>query len=128
MVETLIGTSDQFAARVRGTSSQRLQCPFQNAPLVTVSETSPVNTRVLIADVLTPYFTTASSKLPILALETVVSHLLEDVICYETYIELHSTSVSSLRELSERISEAEELLVVTSHHGCNEEGERDAYM
>ena len=77
---------------------------------------------------LTPYFATVSSDLPILALENVVSHLLEDVVCHETYIELHSTSVSSLRELSEQIPKTEELLVVTSHYGCNKDGERDAYM
>lgn len=77
---------------------------------------------------LTPYLTTVSSKLPILALETVLSPLIEDVVCHEAFVELHSTSVSSLRELSEWLPKAEEFLVVTSHYGCNENGGRDLYM
>ena len=77
---------------------------------------------------LTLYFYTVSSKLPMLALETVVGHLFEDVVCDKTYIDLHSKSVSSLRELSEQIIKTKELLVVTSHYGCNDDGGRDAYM
>ena len=77
---------------------------------------------------LTLYLYEVSSKLPMLALETVVGYLFKDVVCDRTHIELHSTSVSSLRELSEQILMTEELLVITSHHGCNDNGGRDAYV
>ncbi|EAW11621.1 putative GPI anchored protein [Aspergillus clavatus NRRL 1] len=66
------------------------------------------------------------SKWPILSLEE-LDHHLEDVTCSESHIEMFFASIEQFQSTQQELERTTELIVVTSHRGCNSDGERSAY-
>ena len=65
-------------------------------------------------------------KLPTLAIEEVESHLY-DVVCTESTVELIFSTQELWEEALVEFTTPSQFMLVTSHAGCNEEGERNIY-
>lgn len=63
------------------------------------------------------------SQQPFLALEDIDSHL-SDISCSDSLIELSFTSKERLEAAKEEFAQFSDFIAVTSHLGCNEDGER----
>ncbi|KAK2762141.1 hypothetical protein FQN54_001148 [Arachnomyces sp. PD_36] len=66
---------------------------------------------------------TVRSQQPILPLEDIDSHL-SDISCSDSLIELSFGSIEGLQAAKEELSQFSDFIAVTSHPGCNEDGER----
>ena len=66
-------------------------------------------------------------KLPTLILEDVEHHI-ESVGCYSSEVHLRFTSAELLQRAHNELSSVDGFLLVTSHQGCNEDGERNAHV
>lgn len=66
-------------------------------------------------------------KIPALMLEDVEHHI-ESVGCYSSEIHLHFRSAELLKRAHNEFARAKNFLVVTSHRGCNEDGERNPHV
>lgn len=64
-----------------------------------------------------------NSQQPFLALEDIASHL-SDISCADSLIELSFISNESLQAAKEEFAQFPDFIAVTSHFGCNEDGER----
>ena len=64
-----------------------------------------------------------SAKLPTVVLEEVEHHL-DDIFCTDSSIQLHFGNQQSLALAYEELSATDDFFVVTSHQGCNSDGER----
>ncbi len=68
-----------------------------------------------------------SFKIPALMLEDVEHHI-ESIGCYSSEIHLYFTSVELLKRTHNEITSVDSFLLVTSHYGCNEDGERNPHV
>ena len=66
-------------------------------------------------------------KTPTLVLEDIEDHI-DFVGCAASAILLHFSSEEALRDAHEEFKGVGSFLLVTSHDGCNEDGERDPHM
>ena len=66
-------------------------------------------------------------KLPTLILEDVEHHI-EYVGCYSSEIHLYFKSAMVLQRTYNEFASVNKFLLVTSHEGCNEDGERSPHM
>lgn len=66
-------------------------------------------------------------KTPTLMLEDIEHHL-QKVECFDSRVYLHFSSTSDLEVAQEEFSSVAKFLLITSHEGCNEYGERDPHM
>ena len=66
-------------------------------------------------------------KVPALMLEDVEHHI-ESIACYSTEIHLRFRSAELLRRAHNELASVDSFLLVTSHQGCNEDGERDPHV
>ena len=66
-------------------------------------------------------------KTPALILEDIEDHI-EQVECLGSTIYLYFSSEQALRDAHEEFKSVGSFLLVTSHDGCNEDGERDPHM
>lgn len=64
-----------------------------------------------------------NSQQPFLALEDIDSHL-SDISCSDSLIELSFISNERLQAAKEEFAQFPDFIAVTSHFGCNEDGER----
>ena len=65
--------------------------------------------------------------MPAVVLEDIENHI-EQVECYGSTLKLYFGSEQYLREAHEMFKNVGNFLVITSHDGCNEDGEREPYM
>lgn len=66
-------------------------------------------------------------KIPALILEDIEHHI-ESITCHKTEIHLHFSSAELLRRAHNEIANVDSFLLVTSHQGCNEDGERNPHV
>ena len=66
-------------------------------------------------------------KTPALMLEDVEHHI-ESIGCYSSEIHLHFKSAEVLERVHKEFTSVDSFLLVTSHEGCNEDGERNPHM
>ena len=66
-------------------------------------------------------------KIPALMLEDVEHHI-ESVACYSSEIHLHFRSAELLGRAHNEFARVNSFLLVTSHRGCNEDGERNPHV
>ena len=66
-------------------------------------------------------------KLPTLAIED-IEVLLDSIVCAASTIELHFSHQDALQEALVELAALPRFILVTSHVGCNENGERRAYL
>ena len=66
-------------------------------------------------------------KIPALMLEDVEHHI-ESIGCYSSEIRLYFKSVGVLKRTHSELTSVDSFLLVTSHEGCNEDGERNPHM
>ena len=66
-------------------------------------------------------------EIPAVVLEDIEDHV-EQVECLGSKIYLYFNSEQVLRDVYEEFKSVGNFLVVTSHDGCNEDGERDPHM
>ncbi|KAL9066955.1 MAG: hypothetical protein Q9161_007199 [Pseudevernia consocians] len=66
-------------------------------------------------------------KIPALMLEDVEHHI-ESIGCYSSEIRLYFKSVGVLKRTHSELTSVDSFLLVTSHEGCNEDGERKPHM
>ena len=67
-----------------------------------------------------------SFKTPTLLLED-IEHILDATTCFENEIHLAFDSTTAFAHAREEFVQAQSFFLVTSHEGCNEDGERQAY-
>ena len=56
-----------------------------------------------------------------------VEHHIQSVDCYSSEVHLRFTSVELLQRAHNELSRVDNFLLVTSHQGCNEDGERNPH-
>lgn len=66
-------------------------------------------------------------KIPALMLEDVEHHI-ESIGCYSSEIHLYIKSAEVLKRTHNEFTGVDHFLLVTSHEGCNEDGERNPHM
>ena len=66
-------------------------------------------------------------KIPTLMLEDVEHHI-ESIGCYSSEIHLRFTSAELLERVHNEISRVDSFLLITSHQGCNDDGERNPHV
>jgi len=66
-------------------------------------------------------------KLPALALEDIESHL-DNIECLDSAIALKFVDEQDLKQSRSGWDDLPEFIVISSHPGCNEDGERAPYM
>ena len=66
-------------------------------------------------------------KIPTLMLEDVEHHL-KSVGCYPSEIYLGFKSAEASKRTHNEVASVDSFLLVTSHDGCNEDGERDPHV
>ena len=71
--------------------------------------------------------TSMSFKLPTLALEDIESHL-DDIECLDSAIVIKFGDEQVLKQARRGWDDLSEFIVVSSHPGCNGDGERAPYM
>lgn len=64
---------------------------------------------------------------PALALEEIEDQL-DGITCYDSYIVLGFIAAETLQLAYEEITKVDQFLIITSHEGCNHDGERDAHL
>lgn len=57
-----------------------------------------------------------------------VEHHIESIGCYPSEIHLSFKSAKVLKRTHEEFTKVDSFLLVTSHEGCNEDGERTPHM
>lgn len=67
-----------------------------------------------------------SARLPTVVLEDVDDHF-NDIVCAHSSIHLHFATKESMTLTYEELKGMDEFFVVTSHEGCNNDGEREPY-
>lgn len=67
-----------------------------------------------------------ASKLPAIVLEEIEHHL-DDITCSDSAVSLRFADVNSRTRLHGELSVDNDFYIVTSHAGCNKEGERAVY-
>jgi hypothetical protein len=67
-----------------------------------------------------------STKLPTVLLEEVEHHI-NEIACFDSSIQLHFASQEALELAYSELSAIDEFSVVTSHEGCNNDGERESH-
>jgi hypothetical protein len=67
-----------------------------------------------------------SARLPTVVLEDVDDHF-NDIVCAHSSIHLHFATEESMTLTYEELKGMGEFFVVTSHEGCNNDGEREPY-
>jgi hypothetical protein len=67
-----------------------------------------------------------STRLPTVLLEEVEHHI-DEIACFGSSIRLHFTSQETLELAYDELSATNEFFVVTSHEGCNNDGERESH-
>jgi hypothetical protein len=67
-----------------------------------------------------------STKLPTIILEEVEHHISE-IRGFDSSIHLHFSMEESMDLTLDELSAAEDFFVVTSHEGCNKDGEREPH-
>ncbi|KAN0083689.1 hypothetical protein V8E54_002777 [Elaphomyces granulatus] len=70
---------------------------------------------------------TVKSRRPILVLEE-IEDFLEDIVCHDTKMTIRFRSAETLNAFRSEIEAASSFTVVTSHDGCNSDGERVTYQ
>ncbi len=68
-----------------------------------------------------------SSKWPSLVLEEMENHF-DDVKCSDSTVRLYFQSRETLKLACEELSRVAGFVLITSHQGCNKDGERDTHM
>lgn len=66
-------------------------------------------------------------KTPTLILEDVEHHI-ESIGCYSSEVHLHFKSAKVLKRTHKEFTSVDSFLLITSHEGCNEDGERSSQM
>lgn len=66
-------------------------------------------------------------KIPALMLEDIEHHI-ESITCYSTEIHLRFSSAELLKRTHNEIASVDSFLLITSHQGCNEDGERNPHV
>ena len=66
-------------------------------------------------------------KIPALMLEDVEHHV-QSVGCYPSEIHLFFKSAEVLKRTHTEVTSVDRFLLVTSHNGCNEDGERNPHV
>ena len=66
-------------------------------------------------------------KTPALILEDVEDEI-ETIGCYTSEVHLSFKSTKALKRIYKEITGVDSFLLVTSHEGCNEDGERNPHM
>ena len=67
------------------------------------------------------------SKAPSLALEVIEHHLIQ-ISCHDSSISLYFKNKDMLMGAYDELSGTRKFFLITAHEGCNEDGERDAYL
>lgn len=57
-----------------------------------------------------------------------VEHHIESIGCYSSEIHLSFKSRKKLKRIHKELASVDSFLLVTSHEGCNEDGERNPHM
>jgi uncharacterized protein DUF7029 len=70
---------------------------------------------------------TVTSRRPILVLEE-IEGFLEDIVCHDAKMTIRFLSAKTLNAFRSEIEAASGFTVVTSHNGCNSDGERVTYQ
>ncbi len=66
-------------------------------------------------------------KTPAVMLED-VEHQIESIGCYSSEIHLYFKSAKVLKRTHKELTSIDSFLLVTSHEGCNEDGERNPHL
>ena len=66
-------------------------------------------------------------KAPALMLEEIEHHV-ESIGCYSSEIHLYFRSIEPLQRAHNEFASVDSFLLVTSHQGCNEDGERSPHV
>ena len=66
-------------------------------------------------------------KLPTLMLEDVEHHI-QSIRCYSSEIHLYFKSTKFLKRAHYEFASVDSFIIVTSHQGCNKDGERDPHV
>lgn len=67
-----------------------------------------------------------STRLPTVLLEEVEHHI-DEIACFDSSIHLHFADQETLELVYNELSAIDEFFVVTSHEGCNNDGERESH-
>jgi hypothetical protein len=67
-----------------------------------------------------------STRLPTVLLEKVEHHI-NEIACFDSSIQLHFASQGDLELAYNELSAIDEFFVITSHEGCNNDGERESH-
>jgi len=67
-----------------------------------------------------------SARLPTVVLEDMDDHF-NDIVCAHSSIHLHFATEESMTLTYDELKGMDEFFVVTSHEGCNNDGERELY-
>jgi hypothetical protein len=67
-----------------------------------------------------------STRLPTVLLEEVEHHI-DGIACFDSSIRLHFTGKETLELAYNELSAIDEFFVITSHEGCNNDGERESH-
>ena len=65
-------------------------------------------------------------KVPALLLEN-IDHNIANIECFDSKIRLHFYSAETYQHACEEFNEVHSFMLITSHSGCNKDGERDAH-
>jgi hypothetical protein len=71
--------------------------------------------------------TSTRFKIPALALEEIESHL-ENIECYHSFIVLKFVNEVALRQAKGQWDSLSKFIVISSHPGCNGDGQRALYV
>ena len=67
-----------------------------------------------------------SARLPTVVLEEIEHHF-DEIMCLNSFIYLYFSTFETAELAFAKFSTMEEFFVITSHQGCNNDGEREAY-
>ena len=70
---------------------------------------------------------TMSSRMPSLVLEDMENHF-DEIQCYNSSVYLYFSKVETLKHAHEELNRVERFVLITSHDGCNKDGEREPHM
>jgi len=68
-----------------------------------------------------------SSRLPSVMLEELESHV-DEVRCYDSSVHLYFRTIETLKHAHEELGRVAGFVLITSHQGCNRDGERDTHL
>jgi hypothetical protein len=66
-------------------------------------------------------------KKPTLLLEDIEHHI-KAIDCFESRVDLYFSSSKALNHAYKEFKTVDSFLLITSHEGCNEDGQRDPYL